>query len=235
MVVSSLSSCIFVLALLPAQLALGQLNGGPLSDGQILFLEKCAKCHGENGEGISALINIAGPSLQAEHERGRVIAAMEIGPSHMPSFGYILSIAEMRAIADYVTQQIAVIPLAGGNLSEGGELFRANCAPCHRTAVRGGALVFTGVNAPSLTEKSAALIAGAIRWGPGPMPRFPATILNDRQLASVVEYVRFVQHPPDPGGNPAGYFGPVSEGVAAWIGVFFLIGIALWVEKGGKG
>lgn len=164
-----------------------------------------------------------------------VMAAMEIGPGHMPTFVYVLSVAEMRAVADYVTQQIAMIPLAGGDLSEGGELFRANCAPCHRTAVRGGALAFTGINAPALTGKSAAIVAGAIRWGPGPMPRFPPSVLNDRQLASIVRYVKFVQHPPSPGGNPIGYSGPVAEGFVGWVSVFVLIGAALWIEKGGKG
>lgn len=221
--------------LLTSQFAFCQAGSGLSPNGQALFLQRCAKCHGEKGEGVSAVMSIAGPSLKAEHDPGAVMAAIEIGPSFMPSFVYVLSVPEMQAVADYVTQQIAVIPLTGGNLSEGGELFRANCAPCHRTAVRGGALVFTGVNAPALTGKSAAIVAGAIRWGPGPMPPFPATVLNDRQLASVVDYVKFVQHPPNPGGNPIGYFGPVAEGFAGWIGVFCLIGVAIWIERGGKG
>ncbi|HTW63566.1 MAG TPA: c-type cytochrome [Bryobacteraceae bacterium] len=231
-----LSIRVFLPILLTSQFAFCQQPEGGLSpNGQALFLQRCAKCHGEKGEGISALINVLGPSLQAEHDPGMVMAAMEVGPGHMPSFVYALSVADMRAVADYVTQRLAVIPLTGGNLSEGGELFRANCAPCHRTAVRGGALAFTGVNAPALTEKSAAIIAGAIRWGPGPMPAFPASVLNDRQLASVVQYVRFVQHPPNPGGNPIGYFGPVAEGLAGWVAVFFLVGVVMWIERGGVG
>jgi len=187
------------------------------------------------GQGRSAVTSIAGPSLQAEHDPGVVLTAVEVGPSHMPSFAYVLSVPEMRAVADYVTQQIAVIPLTGGNLMEGGELFRANCGSCHRSAVRGGALAFTGINAPALTNKSAAIIAGAIRWGPGPMPPFPASVLNDRQLASVVQYVQFVQHPPSPGGNPIGYYGPVAEGFVAWVIVFMLIAVSVWIERGGKG
>jgi len=204
-------------------------------NGKIIFAERCAVCHGEMGQGRSAVTSIAGPSLQAEHDPGVVLTAVEVGPSHMPSFAYVLSVPEMRAVADYVTQQIAVIPLTGGNLMEGGELFRANCGSCHRSAVRGGALAFTGINAPALTNKSAAIIAGAIRWGPGPMPPFPASVLNDRQLASVVQYVQFVQHPPSPGGNPIGYYGPVAEGFVAWVIVFMLIAVSVWIERGGKG
>lgn len=208
---------------------------GSSPNGQVIFSKRCAKCHGENGEGISAVISIAGPSLQAEHDHGHVLTAIEVGPSHMPSFSYVLTVPEMRAVADYVTQKIAVIPLAGGNVSEGGELYRKNCAACHRTAVRGGALAFTGVNAPALTHKSPALVAGAIRWGPGPMPAFPATVLNDQQLASVVDYVKFVQHPPDPGGSPIGYFGPVAEGCIGFMVLFLLIAVTMWIERGGKG
>jgi ubiquinol-cytochrome c reductase cytochrome c subunit len=153
----------------------------------------------------------------------------------MPSFAYVLSVPEMHAVASYVTQHIATIPLTGGNLIEGGELFRSDCAVCHRTTVRGGALAFTGVNAPDLEHKSAPIIAGAIRWGPGPMPPFSASILNDQQLASVVKYVQYVQHPPDPGGNPIGYSGPVAEGFVGWLLVLTLIVSSMWIEKGGKG
>ncbi len=161
--------------------------------------------------------------------------AMEVGPSHMPTFAYLLSVREMRAVADYVTQQLAVIPFTGGDLSAGGKLFREYCAPCHRTAVRGGALAYTGVNAPALTGKAPALVAGAIRWGPGPMPSFPASVLDDRQLASIVRYVEFVQQPPNPGGSPLKWYGPVSEGFAAWVMLLALIGLSAWIERGGKG
>jgi len=161
--------------------------------------------------------------------------AMEVGPSHMPSFAYVLSVQEMRSVADYVTQKLAVIPLAAGDIGEGGKLFRIYCAPCHRTAVRGGALVFTGINAPDLSQESAALIAGAIRWGPGPMPAFPPSVLDNKQLNSVVDYIKFVQHPPSPGGSPMNWFGPTAEGFAVWVCLFGLIIVTGWIEKGGKG
>jgi ubiquinol-cytochrome c reductase cytochrome c subunit len=192
-------------------------------------------CHGEKGQGVAAAVSIAGPSLQAEHEVGRVMTAVESGPSHMPAFSRVLTVPQMRAVSSYVATQIAVIPLTGGDIDDGGKLFRMYCATCHRTAVRGGALAFAGRNAPALTDKSAALIAGAIRWGPGEMPAFPSAVLDDRQLASVVQYVKFVQHPPDPGGNPLKYYGPVSEGLAAAAALLMLVGVAVWIERGGKG
>lgn len=209
-------------------------QSGP-ADGQAVFSQRCAKCHGPKGEGISSVTTIAGPCLQAEHNPGDVMMAMEIGPSHMPRFSELLSVEQMHAVADYVTRQLAVIPLAHGDIGSGGTLFRENCAPCHRTAVRGGALAFTSLNAPALTNKSRAIVAGAIRWGPGPMPAFPPSVFTPQQVDSIVDYVAFVQHPPNPGGNPLNWYGPVAEGFVAWICLFGTIAIVGWIEKGGKG
>lgn len=204
-------------------------------DGKQIFLQYCAKCHGEHGEGVSAAVSYAGPSLQAEHNSGNVVAAMEIGPEHMPRFEYVLSGDQMRAVAKYVTESLAIIPLTGGDVSEGGELYRTYCASCHRTDVRGGALGFVGTNAPSLANKSGAIIAGAIRWGPGPMPSFPSSVLNDQQVASIVDYVVKEQQPASPGGSPMNWYGPVAEGYAAWIAILVLVLFCVWTEHGGKG
>lgn len=225
-----LAACIFV----PGSFGQQVSSSGPL-EGRQVFQQRCAGCHGERGEGISAAVTYAGPSLQAEHNPGEVMTAVETGPEHMPRFEYVLSVEQMRAVAQYVTQKLAVIPLTGGNLTDGGELFRTYCATCHRTAVRGGALGFVGTNAPSLKDKSAALIAGAIRWGPGPMPSFPSSVLSDEQVASIVQYIRVVQHPAHPGGDPMKWYGPTSEGFAAWVILLVLILFAMWAERGGQG
>lgn len=223
-------------ATLAGQIAFGQSTAtGTAPDGKAIFAQRCSKCHGDEGEGVSAMVTIAGPSLKAEHNPGKVMSAVEVGPSHMPSFVYVLTMPEIRSVAQYVTDQIADIPISPGNLSEGGNLFRETCAPCHRTAVRGGALAFAGRNAPALTDKSAALIAGAVRWGPGSMPAFPPPVLTDQQLASIVEYVQFVQQPPSPGGSALNFYGPVAEGFAAWVFVGILIVVAGWIERGGRG
>jgi ubiquinol-cytochrome c reductase cytochrome c subunit len=205
------------------------------ANGARVYAAQCAKCHGDHGEGRSAIITIAGPSLRAEHDYGKVMTAVEMGPSHMPRFVYMLSVQDMRDVSHYVVDKIADIPLGGGDIGKGGELFRIYCASCHRTAVRGGALAYAGTNAPALTHKSAALIAGAIRWGPGPMPAFPRAALSDDEVASIVEYVRFAEHPPNAGGLALTWYGPVPEGWMAWVMVLGLIGVAMWIERGGKG
>jgi ubiquinol-cytochrome c reductase cytochrome c subunit len=231
-----LTLCVFILIPLASQFAFSQqTQASAFSTGAAVFSQRCAKCHGEGGEGLSGAVTIAGPNLQAEHDVNTVLRAVRNGQGLMPSFNNLLSPQERTEVAGYVTKQLATIPLTGGNLSEGGILFRMYCAPCHRTAGRGGALAFTGTNAPSLTDKSAAVIAGAIRWGPGAMPAFPVAEVNDQQLASIVTYVKFVQRPPSPGGSGLGFYGPVAEGFAAWVGLFLLVIAAGWIERGGKG
>lgn len=228
--------CLLLPLLLVPHLAFSQ---SPLTQppppGKAIFEQRCAKCHGDRGQGISAVVSIAGPCLQAEHNSGSVAAAVELGPAHMPSFVSTLTVPQIHEVADYVTRDLAVIPLGPGDLGEGGSLFRQYCAACHRTAVRGGALAFVGTNAPALTSDSAALVAGTIRWGPGPMPAFPPSAINDKQLASIVEYIKYVQHPPSPGGNALNWYGPVAEGFAAWVGVLLLVLLTIWIERGGKG
>lgn len=219
-----------------AQCAFCQRTGASSSiDGAAIFAQNCAKCHGDKGEGVKAMVSMAGPPLQAVHDRELILERVREGKGVMPTFGRLLSSEQIEAVADYVLQAIAVMPLKGGDLSTGGTLFRLYCAACHRTAVRGGALAFAGINAPALTGKTPSTIAGAIRFGPGPMPAFPASVLDDKQVASIVEYVEFMQRPPSPGGDPLNFYGPVAEGLTAWITVFILVFITGWIEKGGKG
>jgi ubiquinol-cytochrome c reductase cytochrome c subunit len=153
----------------------------------------------------------------------------------MPAFSRVLTSEQIQAVSHYVTTDVAVIPLTQGNIGAGGKIFRTRCAACHRTAVHGGVLAFAGRNAPDLTDKSRGLIAGAIRWGPGTMPAFPPSVLSDEQLASTVDYVRFVQHPPNPGGVALKDMGPVAEGGLAALATLVVIVITGWIERGGDG
>ncbi|MGA9885600.1 MAG: c-type cytochrome [Candidatus Acidiferrales bacterium] len=227
---------VLVFILFASQSVFGQQPvSGFSSDGRALYQKNCENCHGALGHGISGIISIAGPSLQAEHDRQTVLDRVQTGKGIMPSFKRLLSAQQIDAVTDYVTQQLATIPLQGGNLGEGGTLFRIYCAPCHGTAARGGALAYAGTNAPSLVGKSAGIIAGTIRWGPGPMPSFPVSAISNKQLDSIVKYVQFIQHPPNPGGTPMKYYGSVAEGLVAWIAVFLLLATAGWIEKRGKG
>lgn len=200
-----------------------------------LFSQHCAVCHGQAGQGLSAVISIAGPSLQAVHNSGQVMLAMETGPSHMPSFEAILTVPQMRIIAGFVARHLAVIPLSNGRLGQGGNLYRVNCACCHGSVIQGGSLGFAGLNAPALSNKPMALVAGAMRWGPGPMPRFSRAEMSNHAVASIADYVRYLRRPSHPGGATLHWNGPVPEGAVAWAMALSLMVFAIWLEKGGRG
>ncbi|MGH9574364.1 MAG: c-type cytochrome [Candidatus Acidiferrales bacterium] len=231
-----LAPALFVLIAFASKAASAQHSTATTStSGAVVYALNCIKCHSADGGGISAVVSMLGPSLKAEHDRQFVSNMVANGKAPMPSFRPLLSSAQIDAVADYVTTQIATIPLASGDVSEGGELFRVNCAPCHGAPARGGALAYAGINAPSLTDKDAARIAGAIRWGPGPMPSFPQSVVNDQQLDSIVTYIQVLRRPPHAGGVPLGYFGPVAEGIVSWVAALLLVGAAMWIERKGKG
>ncbi len=107
-----------------------------------------------------------------------------------------------------------ILDPALGSVSAGFSLFAQNCAGCHQISAAGG-YVPDSV-APPLAGDSARQIAEAVRIGPNLMPRFSRSLLSDRQLDSVIAYVRYTDAPYDRGGWSLGHVGPVPEGLVAW-------------------
>ena len=145
---------------------------------------------------------------------------------------------QIAALVAYVASlgpgpAIPVVDVAGADVVNGGELFRANCAACHNAAGTGGALSY-GHNAPSLLESTPVEVVEAMRTGPGQMPVFGEDAFTDAQAADVAAYVTgALQHPDNRGGLSLGATGPVPEGFVAWIVGIVIIGSALrWVVRG---
>jgi ubiquinol-cytochrome c reductase cytochrome c subunit len=124
------------------------------------------------------------------------------------------------------------IPTVGhGDLADGGELFRLQCAACHAWAGDGGALEHR--EAPTTHPADARQIAEAVRSGPGLMPAFGNAALTDDQLASVVSYVRYLAKPDDRGGNPLGHLGPFAEGLMTFVAIVALLALTRWIGERG--
>jgi ubiquinol-cytochrome c reductase cytochrome c subunit len=124
--------------------------------------------------------------------------------------------AQIRALVAYVASLGNGPPIPRpkpelGNLSRGLYLFTENCAGCHQVVAQGG--VVTGAIPPPLEDDSAVQIAEAVRIGPFVMPRFTPRMLTDRQLDSIIRYVRTTKHPDNLGGWSLGTIGPVPEGL----------------------
>jgi ubiquinol-cytochrome c reductase cytochrome c subunit len=206
-----------------------------LEEARRLFLLGCASCHGERGQGTDVA-----PSLE---QAGAASAYYYLATGRMPMADYEQQ--PRRKDVAYSERQIDLLvafvarlgdgpPLphvdpAGGDLAEGGVLYRLNCAPCHAAAGIGGALSY-GRAAPSVHDASPLVVGAAVRAGPGQMPVFGPEVLDTEELDAVVRYVRYLRDPARPGGAALGGAGPVPEGFVAWVfGVGALLLATFWI------
>jgi ubiquinol-cytochrome c reductase cytochrome c subunit len=219
-----------------AQAAAGSPSA-QLEEGKSLFLTSCSSCHGLHAESSSD-----GPSLIGV---GAAAVDFQVGTGRMPMKGkgaqaprkkIQFNQEETAAIAAYVASlgNGPAIPTedqyaTDGDMQEGGEIFRTNCASCHNFAGHGGALT-RGKYAVSLTHTTAKHMYEAMLTGPQAMPVFNDGSLAPDQKKDVVTYLQHMQDQPDPGGNGLGRIGPVSEGLLLWTIVLgALISAAVWL------
>ena len=135
-----------------------------VTTGQTLYEERCSTCHGPDAAGTSQGPPIAGlgPAYyDFMMSTGRMpLAQPGSQDQRRPP---VLSPDQIRAITDYLsTLATGGIPIpevdpAQGTLPDGQLAFQANCAPCHGTTGRGGAV--GEVDAPPVVHASAVEVA----------------------------------------------------------------------------
>lgn len=204
--------------------------------GRELYLTSCASCHGVDGRGTEQ-----GPKLTGV---GAAAADFQLTTGRMPLTDPSVQAVrkppafdrdQIDALVAYVASlgpgpPIPKVDPSKGDLAEGGTLYRLNCAACHSSTGVGGALSY-GRDAPTLHDATAVQIAEAMRTGPGQMPVFGPDTFDDKQVNSIVRYVRYLRDPEDPGGFSLGRIGPIPEGlVALVVGLAALMAIARWIE-----
>ena len=206
--------------------------------GQQLYTEQCQSCHrvdgaGQSDRGIPSLHAVGAAKVDFYLSTGRMPEATL--NSQAPRKPVSVNPDDRSALVAYVTAAwpggpaIPTFNLVGGDLAGGGDMFRTNCAACHGVVGSGAALAY-GAYAPSLHHATTVQIAEAMRTGPGNMPVFDPTTLSDAQVADIVTYVRYLDHPSDRGGAGLGHTGPIAEGfVGLLFGVAGLVGVAAWV------
>jgi ubiquinol-cytochrome c reductase cytochrome c subunit len=207
-----------------------------LRKGRRIYEEGCIVCHGTNLEGVPdrgpSLLGVGQAAVYFQVVTGRMPAARQEAqePRKPPKYGP----ADAEQVAAYA-QSVGggpAIPqgdLRDGDLAEGGELFRLNCANCHNFAGRGGALS-AGKAAPSLADATDAVIYAAMLSGPQNMPVFSDNQITPEQKRAIVNYVQTLKHTQDPGGSGIGRLGPVPEGLVVWVvGIGALMLVILWI------
>jgi ubiquinol-cytochrome c reductase cytochrome c subunit len=208
-----------------------------IDEGQKLFAANCATCHGMSAEGTAngpTLIGVGAASVDFQVGTGRMPLEMQ-GPQALQKpvqftedqiaalSAYVASLAPGPAIPD------ADLLNADGDASNGGELFRINCAMCHNVAGAGGALT-EGKFAPPLTGVPAKYIYEAMITGPQNMPVFNDMNISPEGKRDIITYLKYIENNPSPGGFSLGSLGPVSEGLFLWIfGLGSIVALTVWI------
>jgi ubiquinol-cytochrome c reductase cytochrome c subunit len=206
--------------------------------GNKLFLANCATCHG-----ISGLGSHTGPSLAGV---GAAAVDFQVATGRMPLAGPGIQAARSDKVM-FTDEQIASLAAyvatlgpgpsipngqytsGDGNIANGNQLFKVNCAMCHNFAGSGGALTL-GKYAPSLRNISGKQIYEAMATGPESMPVFNDNNLSPADKNDIISYLHEIDKNNNPGGLNLGNLGPVSEGMFIWIfGMGLMIGAAVWL------
>jgi ubiquinol-cytochrome c reductase cytochrome c subunit len=198
------------------------------ANGERLYQESCAQCHGLDGRGVEN----QGPSLL---DAGAAAADFYLSTGRMPLDHPTEPLRSEpaynpREIADLVEfvaslgsgPPIPQVDSASGILSEGQQLFASYCAGCHQIVIRGG--VVTGAIAPPLNPATPTQIAEAVRVGPYVMPAFGERLIDAHELNSIIRYIEYARHPDNHGGWSLSSLGPMPEGmVALFVGALALV------------
>lgn len=214
-----------------------QPTGSPVGveEGQQLYLQSCASCHGVRAEGTAVgppLTSVGTASWDFQLRTGRMPlgAPGETSQRHEPAFSP-QQIEALLAYAATVTKgpEVPQVNVANGNLQQGWQAYVQNCAACH-AATGAGDAVGGGFIAPSLLNTDPQSVGEAILTGPGAMPAFPFLA---SQTDSIAAYVEKLRNPSvSPGGISLGGLGPVAEGfIAVFIGLGSLLLVVQWIER----
>jgi len=207
----------------PAQAADDTTESAAEAAGRQLYENSCITCHGANLQGVPkrgpSLIGVGEAAVFFQVHTGRMPLVRQEADAHEKP--PVFSDKEIEQLGAYVQAHGGgpTVPsgdLRDGDLAEGGELFRLNCASCHNFVGEGGALS-SGKAAPSLLDADDKTIYTAMLTGPENMPVFGDNQLTPDQKRAVINYVQTIKSQADPGGAGIGRIGPVGEGLVIWV------------------
>jgi ubiquinol-cytochrome c reductase cytochrome c subunit len=213
-------------ALAPGASAADDPTGNPSSAveaGREIYTRSCITCHGSNLEGVEgrgpSLIGVGEAAVYFQVHTGRMPLVRQ--EAQAPERPPLFTDEEIDQLMAYVQENgggptLPTGDLRDGDVAEGGELFRLNCAQCHNFTGMGGALS-SGKRAPSLMDANDMTIYTAMLSGPENMPVFGDNQLTPDEKRAIINYVQTIKMQADPGGAGVGRVGPVAEGLVIWV------------------
>jgi ubiquinol-cytochrome c reductase cytochrome c subunit len=206
------------------------------ASGEAIYNRTCITCHGENLQGVDqrgpSLIGVGEAAVYFQVHTGRMPLTRQ-GPQAADK-PPVLNDKQLDDLMAFVQSRGGGPTLPSGNLrdgdlAQGGELFRLNCASCHNFVGEGGALS-SGKAAPSLLNANDMTIYTAMLSGPENMPVFGDNQLTPSEKRAIINYVQTVKAEANPGGAGIGRIGPVSEGLVIWVvGIGILMFGVFWM------
>jgi ubiquinol-cytochrome c reductase cytochrome c subunit len=209
---------------------------GDPAHGRTLYLQNCASCHGQAGEGTQrgpSLIGVGAAAADFYLQTGRMPLAQEEpqAQSGPPKFAQP-DIADLDAYVASLGPGPAIPAVGPGDPTKGGELYLQECAACHGSGGAGYTQV-GGRTAPSLLSTRPQQVAEAVRVGPSTMPGFPENVLDQTELDDVVSYVQQLQRHDvgAQGGADLARLGPVTETIVGFAGLAVLLVVVRLMGK----
>lgn len=187
------------------------------SEGESLYLDNCATCHGNDGRG-GVGIPLALPSFLSQVSDDYLYKTIRVGrPGRiMPPF-YRLSDKQIKKIIQHIRSwQKTPVPIwsndaVAGNKESGKALFKKHCASCHGDNARGGkgtGLMFSRprhlpITAPALNNQGFLIAAPDLMIKhiiisgrkDTPMPAAKSLGLDDSAVDNIVSYIRSLHTP----------------------------------------
>lgn len=178
------------------------LSPGDADEGEALFGEHCARCHGEEGEqavrtAAGAELVISSLEYLSQQDTAGILVRIATGaedlmPAFGPEEGGPFSWAEVRSVASFVRAwgpQAIAVPTAGDAVY-GAELYAEHCAACHGSEGQGGPAAREPINT---TEYLAGITDDGLRQiilgGTSGMPGY-ANRLTDEFVDDLIAFMR---------------------------------------------
>jgi mono/diheme cytochrome c family protein len=171
------------------------------TDGQVLYAEQCASCHGDDGKGLLPNARDFG---DVDYMRGETPAEFytvitEGRGQEMPAFGDTLSSDERWDVVYYVWR----LSTSEETLREGREIYNSSCIACHGADGQSMILGAANFSDPRFAaHQSPSDFYVVTTQGKGSMPAWQARLSQDERW-SVIDYLRTFNYDPTLAGEVA--------------------------------